>query len=202
MSSRWRYPCVLALAALAVPALAGAGAASGPSGGTAAPAESQVAAPEPKPLQAGRPTARSVTPARASAFPIAARHRYGTGTNRFGGGRGHDGQDVFARCGAPLVALGDAEVQVTGTHAAAGNYVVLRDDAGRSYAYMHLQAPPQADEGDAVRAGQRVGRVGATGRASGCHLHFEQWTAPGWYRGGTAVDPLRLLRRLDRGGSL
>jgi murein DD-endopeptidase MepM/ murein hydrolase activator NlpD len=188
----------VAVAALAVPALAASGTASGPSGGAAAPPESQLAAaPEPKPLEARRLTARSLAPAGASAFPIAARHRYGTGTNRFGGGRGHGGQDVFARCGAPLVALRDARVQVAGRHAAAGNYLVLQDGAGRSYAYMHLQAPPQVDEGDAVRAGQRVGRVGATGRASGCHLHFELWTAPGWYRGGAAVDPLRLLRRLD-----
>jgi murein DD-endopeptidase MepM/ murein hydrolase activator NlpD len=46
--------------------------------------------------------------------------------------------------------------------------------------------------------------VGETGRASGCHLHFELWTAPGWYKGGRAVDPLPTLRRWDsyekRGG--
>jgi murein DD-endopeptidase MepM/ murein hydrolase activator NlpD len=42
--------------------------------------------------------------------------------------------------------------------------------------------------------------VGQTGRASTCHLHFELWTAPGWYEGGEAVDPEQLLRRLASGG--
>jgi murein DD-endopeptidase MepM/ murein hydrolase activator NlpD len=79
----------------------------------------------------------------------------------------------------------------------AGNYVVLQGADGQSYAYMHMQAPAEVRKGQTVRAGQQVGRVGDTGRASGCHLHFEQWTAPGWYEGGKAIDPLPLLRSLD-----
>jgi murein DD-endopeptidase MepM/ murein hydrolase activator NlpD len=39
--------------------------------------------------------------------------------------------------------------------------------------------------------------VGDTGRASGCHLHFEEWTAPGWYAGGKPFDPLPDLRAWD-----
>jgi murein DD-endopeptidase MepM/ murein hydrolase activator NlpD len=35
------------------------------------------------------------------------------------------------------------------------------------------------------------------GRASGCHLHFEMWTAPGWYQGGDVFDPLPELTRWD-----
>jgi len=131
-------------------------------------------------------------------FPVAGEHDYGTATNRFGGGRGHGGQDLFARCGTPLLALKDATVQFAGSQARAGNYLVLQDAEGASYAYMHLQAPAEVNKGATVRAGQRVGRVGDTGRASGCHLHFEQWTAPGWYEGGKAIDPLPLLRSLDR----
>ena len=38
------------------------------------------------------------------------------------------------------------------------------------------------------------GFVGATGRASGCHLHFEAWTAPGWQSGGRPINPLAMLR--------
>jgi murein DD-endopeptidase MepM/ murein hydrolase activator NlpD len=134
----------------------------------------------------------------AGVFPVMGAFDYGTSVNRFGGGRGHKGQDVFAKCGTPLVAVYDAKVQFVATQDRAGNYVVLQDADGQSYAYMHMQAPAEVKRGDAVRAGQRVGRVGETGRASGCHLHFEQWTAPGWYEGGRAIDPLPLLQRLAR----
>jgi murein DD-endopeptidase MepM/ murein hydrolase activator NlpD len=127
-------------------------------------------------------------------FPIAGRHTYGDG---MGAGRGHQGQDVFARCGTPLVALYDATVQYKAFQSRAGNYVVLQTADGASYAYMHLQSPSPLKRGQLVSAGDPVGKVGQTGRASGCHLHFEQWSAPGWYEGGKPVDPLPLLRRLD-----
>jgi murein DD-endopeptidase MepM/ murein hydrolase activator NlpD len=134
----------------------------------------------------------------AGVFPIDGPHSYGTETNRFGGGRGHGGQDVFARCGTPLVAIYDAVVQHKAWQDRAGNYVVLQTADGASFAYMHLQAPATVAKGDIVKAGDPIGKVGDTGRASGCHLHFEQWTAPGWYEGGHAIDPLPLLRSLDR----
>ena len=146
--------------------------------------------------------AAPVVPAPAASgsgvFPIAGAHDYGTGVNAFGGGRNHKGQDVFATCGTPLVAAFDGTVQYAASQDRAGNYVVLQDARGQSFAYMHMQAAAQVRKGDTVRAGQPVGRVGDTGRASGCHLHFEQWTAPGWYEGGKAIDPLPLLKSLDR----
>lgn len=128
-------------------------------------------------------------------FPIAGRHDMGqSATNNFGGGRGHQGQDLFARCGTPLVAAVDSKVQFAATQSAAGNYVVLQDAAGRSYAYMHMRDRALVRKGDVVRAGERVGFVGESGRATGCHLHFELWTAPGWYEGGRAIDALPQLR--------
>lgn len=128
-------------------------------------------------------------------FPIAGRHRYGDG---LGAGRGHQGQDVFAKCGTPLVALFDATVQYKAFQSRAGHYVVLQTADGQSFAYMHLQSPSPLRKGAFVAAGDPVGKVGDTGRASGCHLHFEQWTAPGWYEGGEAIDPLPLLKSLDK----
>jgi murein DD-endopeptidase MepM/ murein hydrolase activator NlpD len=62
---------------------------------------------------------------------------------------------------------------------------------------MHLLAPATVRQGDAVAVGESVGQVGQTGRADGCHLHFELWTAPGWYQGGSPIDPLPALKRWD-----
>jgi murein DD-endopeptidase MepM/ murein hydrolase activator NlpD len=135
-------------------------------------------------------------------FPIRGRHDYGGSAGRFGAGRGgrsHQGQDVFARCGTPLVAARGGRVQYSGYHGAAGYYVVI-DGAGtgEDNAYMHLAEPSPFRAGDRVFTGQRIGSVGDTGSASGCHLHFETWSAPGWYEGGRPFDPLPSLRAWDR----
>ena len=130
------------------------------------------------------------------AFPLHAHHEYGDG---FGAGRGHEGQDVFARCGAGIYAARGGTVQMSKYHSAAGNYVVI-DGAGtgRDHMYAHLREPSPLAAGDRVYTGQRIGSVGDTGDAVGCHLHFELWSAPGWYEGGHAVDPTRYLKRWDK----
>ena len=79
----------------------------------------------------------------------------------------------------------------------AGNYVVIAAADGFDHAYMHLAKPSPLVKGAQVGTGDPVGAVGDTGRASGCHLHFEMWKAPGWYTGGAPVDPLPHLKAWD-----
>jgi murein DD-endopeptidase MepM/ murein hydrolase activator NlpD len=134
-------------------------------------------------------------------FPIRGPHNYGDAGARFGAGRSghsHQGQDVFARCGTKMVAARAGRVQFNQYHSAAGYYVVI--DGYKSpydYVYMHLQERSPFHAGDRVKTGQMIGRVGDSGNASGCHLHYEMWSAPGWYDGGDPFDPLRFLKAWD-----
>ena len=132
-------------------------------------------------------------------FPVRGAHGFGEYAARFGGGRGHQGQDVFADCGTPLVAGRGGVVKFKRYHSRAGHYLII-DGArtGIDYAYMHMRDPALVEEGDRVRTGQPIGFVGDTGRAFGCHLHFEMWSAPGWYTGGAPFDPLPDLLSWDK----
>lgn len=130
-------------------------------------------------------------------FPIRGSFTFGAGVAAFGGTRGHQGEDVFATCGTPLVAAEGGRVSFKAFQSRAGNYVVI-DVAGadRDEAYMHLKAPSTAKVGDVVAAGQPIGEVGDTGRADGCHLHFELWQGS-WQSvggGGAPIDPLPTLK--------
>jgi murein DD-endopeptidase MepM/ murein hydrolase activator NlpD len=134
-------------------------------------------------------------------FPVRGKHDYGGAGARFGTGRAghsHQGHDVFAECGTPMVAARGGRVKFEQYHAAAGNYLVI-DGAGTDvdYAYMHLAEPSPFQPGDRVYTGQRIGSVGDSGNARGCHLHFELWSGPGWYDGGEPFDPLPSLEAWD-----
>ena len=132
-------------------------------------------------------------------FPIIGRHTYGDGVGADRGDHSHQGQDVLADCGLTLVAVRAGTVQAQGYNGGAGNYLVLdakHDD--RDYVYMHLQDPASVREGERVKTGERVGLVGTTGSSTACHLHFEMWSAPGWYEGGEAMfEVTRALKKWD-----
>jgi murein DD-endopeptidase MepM/ murein hydrolase activator NlpD len=128
---------------------------------------------------------------RERAFPVDGAHTYGDG---FGDRANHQGADVLAACGTPLRAIVAGTVRKVATEGSAGRYVVLRDgDSGEEFVYMHL-SEVAVSTGERVSAGERVGAVGQTGNATTCHLHFEAWSAPGWYAGGSAHDPMPDLR--------
>jgi murein DD-endopeptidase MepM/ murein hydrolase activator NlpD len=163
---------------------------AGPPAGTAS-----AGAPEPQPAAAQDFVFLS------HRFPVRGTWNFGGFAASFGGGRGHKGQDVFARCGTPLVAARGGTVKFKAFHARAGHYIVIDGEAtGVDYAYMHLRSASPLSKGDRVRTGQVIGEVGDTGRATGCHLHFEMWSAPGWFSGGEAMDPLPSLSAWARSG--
>jgi murein DD-endopeptidase MepM/ murein hydrolase activator NlpD len=119
---------------------------------------------------------------------------------RFGAGRSghaHEGQDLFAPAGTPLVSVRDGEVVEKGDDGGRGNYVAIWSRAARrTFVYLHMLRPTPLAPGERVRAGQRIGAVGCTGSCWGDHLHLE-------VRGGRGTtggphDPLPLLRRLAR----
>lgn len=130
-------------------------------------------------------------------FPVRGSHSYGDG---LGAGRGHQGADVPAACGTPLVAARGGKVYYNSYQASgAGNYVVinLAGTRNESHVYMHLERRSTARVGSYVATGEKIGTVGTTGRSTGCHLHFEHWSSPGWYQGGTFLDPMGKLRKWD-----
>ncbi len=134
-------------------------------------------------------------------FPVSGKHTFNLKEGRFGAARNghiHQGQDVMAKCGVPIVAARGGTIEKVDVDVNAGNYVVI-DAAGTGVDmfYAHLREPSPLAEGDTVLSGQQIGVVGRTGDATACHLHFEEWTAPGWYKGGHPFDPLPDLRRWE-----
>jgi murein DD-endopeptidase MepM/ murein hydrolase activator NlpD len=147
------------------------------------------------------PTASSTAEIEFShhAFPVAGTFDWGGEGSRFGAkrdGHRHQGQDLAAAEGTPVVAPRGGLIEAVQYQAGgAGHYVVLDgDDEDHDYVFMHLKTGSiPVEEGDRVRTGQRIGEVGNTGRSSGPHLHFEIWVG-GWYAGGEPIDPLPLLQ--------
>jgi murein DD-endopeptidase MepM/ murein hydrolase activator NlpD len=94
----------------------------------------------------------------------------------------HGGQDYTAPAGTPVRAIAAGRVRIARDYYYSGLTLLVDHGAGLVSQYLHLEKMLVA-EGDAVAAGQVIGRVGATGRATGPHLHlgarlFEQRVDP------------------------
>jgi murein DD-endopeptidase MepM/ murein hydrolase activator NlpD len=138
---------------------------------------------------------KAAAPSPDGTFPIQGPWHYGSPATKFHArGGAHQGVDLFAACGTPLVAASSGKVRTRKYEARAGNYVVITGTpGGEDEVYMHLTSRSPLKVGDAVQAGTPIGTVGDTGDADGCHLHFELWTSPGWYAGGHTHDPTATL---------
>jgi lipoprotein NlpD len=154
------------------------------------------------PAQAGTPTADAPTvaetsepdePAVPSAAPGTARLRWPLArpvlTSLFGKrwGREHEGIDMKAPTGTPVLAAADGEVIYAGNQVRGyGNMVVLKHAGDMLTVYAH-NSLLLVHTGDRVVAGREIARVGDTGRSTAAHLHFEV------RRGQAPEDPLPFL---------
>ncbi|MEO6496643.1 MAG: M23 family metallopeptidase, partial [Solirubrobacteraceae bacterium] len=119
-------------------------------------------------------------PTSAGVFPVAGPVTYGSGFGEDRGDHFHQGQDMAAAAGTPVVAPFAGTVAVASYQAAgAGQYVVLNASNGRTFFFAHCQMGLPVEPGQSVGQGATLCRVGSTGRSSGPHLHFEEWVN-GW----------------------
>jgi murein DD-endopeptidase MepM/ murein hydrolase activator NlpD len=104
--------------------------------------------------------------------------------------RAHLGVDYAAPVGTPVRTVGDGVVQFAGVQNGFGNVVMVRHGGNNTTVYAHLSRI-NVKQGQSVSQGQTIGAVGATGWATGPHLHFE-FRVNGQHR-----DPLTIARQSE-----
>lgn len=106
----------------------------------------------------------------------------------------HSGLDIAGEKGQPVYATAAGTVSSAGYQGAYGKLVVIDHDFGLETRYGHL-LDFKVKVGDQVNRGDVIGRVGATGRATGYHLHYEVLA------NGRLLNPLQLLTQIPRNGN-
>lgn len=135
---------------------------------------------------------KMLSPAQETCFPLDSRtwrisDAYGWRDDPFTGEKTfHRGVDLACAEGTPVLAGMSGVVVSARNSTSYGNVVRLCHSGGQETVYAHMQYL-YVRAGEVVQAGQPLGTVGQTGRATGAHLHLE------FYRGGIAYDPAKLL---------
>ncbi len=152
--------------------------------GASSPAPSPAPAPTPAPVPASPPPSNAGS---GIVCPVAGPHAFADtwGAAR-SGGRSHEGVDMMASRGTPLVAVESGVANFRNTRLG-GKSVGLTGNSGTYYFYAHLDAWEGSSRN--VSRGEVIGYVGATGNTTANHLHFE--LHPG---GGRAVNPYPYVR--------
>lgn len=102
-------------------------------------------------------------------------------------GRGiHNGVDIKASYGSPVLATAAGLVVFSGVMNGYGNIVIIDHDNGYQTAYAHLK-DRTVEKGDNILRGARVGHLGRTGRATTHHVHYEV------RRGGKSINPMPFI---------
>ena len=109
--------------------------------------------------------------------------------------RPHRGVDYSASTGTPVYASGDGKVTASGYSRSNGNYVYIQHDNRYMTRYLHLHKRT-VKPGERVKQGQTIGTVGATGLATGPHLHYE------FLVDGVHKNPRTALESLPRAKTL
>jgi murein DD-endopeptidase MepM/ murein hydrolase activator NlpD len=100
----------------------------------------------------------------------------------------HYGVDMAAPVGTPIQAPADGVVSISDDYYLDGGFTLIDHGQGVSTSYLH-QSRRLVRAGEAVKRGQRIGLIGATGRATGPHLHW----AMNWFQ--VRLDPSRSTRK-------
>lgn len=180
--------------------------AEAPEGEPAAPAEDEsdvaesaattgikVSVPEPEPEPAAIDESGQPLPQNSGGYvrpvggPITSGYGYRTHPV-LGYSKMHDGVDFGASCGTPVHSVQSGTVIAVEYNGASGKRVKVDHGNGVVTGYYHLQSYGTS-VGATVEAGEVVGYVGATGRSTGCHLHFAKMDEAGNYS-----NPMSLLR--------
>ncbi len=112
-----------------------------------------------------------------------------------GEGRRHEGIDIFARRGTPVLSSTEGIVARVGTNRLGGLVVWVMGPGGQRHYYAHLDRYSDVEAGMRIRAGRVLGYVGDSGNAKGTppHLHYSVYDI------GGAINPYPLLRHAPVG---
>lgn len=115
---------------------------------------------------------------------------YGNRVCPFHGQEFHDGIDLAAASGTPILAFGPGTVTMSGWNGGYGNYISIDHGGGLMSFYGHCSAL-YVKKGASVKAGQKIAAVGTTGSSTGNHLHF------GMHKNGSPVNPQSYVKDSD-----